>query len=176
MADYVDNKVFFETIKEYKKSCIQSENSGEEYPEIPEYVGECFLKIAEGLSNRPNFINYTFRDEMVMDGVENCVRYCKNFDPQKSKNPFSYFTQIVYYAFLRRIEREKKQTYVKYKVTETSGISSELATFDDPESRKMFSTYKKNYDSILEYEKRLESKSSKNKKASSKLEGFMDLG
>ena len=88
MADYVDNKVFFETIKEYKKSCIQSENSGEEYPEIPEYVGECFLKIAEGLSNRPNFINYTFRDEMVMDGVENCVRYCKNFDPQKSKNPF----------------------------------------------------------------------------------------
>ncbi len=174
MADYVDNKVFFETIKEYKKSCIQSENSGEEYPEIPEYVGECFLKIAEGLSNRPNFINYTFRDEMVMDGVENCVRYCKNFDPQKSKNPFSYFTQIVYYAFLRRIEREKKQTYVKYKVTETSGISNELATFDDPESRKMFSTYKKNYDSILEYEKRLESKSSKNKKASSTLEGFMD--
>ena len=109
-----------------------------------------------------------------MDGVENCVRYCKNFDPQKSKNPFSYFTQIVYYAFLRRIEREKKQTYVKYKVTETSGISSELATFDDPASRKMFSTYKKNYDSILEYEKKLESKSSKNKKASSTLEGFMD--
>ena len=112
---------------------------------------------------------------MVMDGVENCVRYCRNFDPEKSKNPFSYFTQIIYYAFLRRIEREKKQTYVKYKMTENSGITTELATFDDAESKKMFSVYKKNYDNIIEYEKKLASKSIKNKLANNTtLEEFME--
>ena len=175
MANYIDNKVFYKEITEYKRMCLEAENSGEENPYIPEYIGECFLKIAEGLSNRPNFINYTFRDEMVMDGVENCVRYCGNFDPEKSKNPFSYFTQIIYYAFLRRIEREKKQTYVKYKMTENSGITTELATFDDAESKKMFSVYKKNYDNIIEYEKKLASKSIKNKLANNTtLEEFME--
>jgi DNA-directed RNA polymerase specialized sigma24 family protein len=82
---------------------------------IPDYAGECFLKIAERLSHRPNFINYAFREEMVSDGIENCVMYASNFDHEKSSNPFAYFTQITYYAFLRRIEKEKKQLYIKYK-------------------------------------------------------------
>ena len=82
---------------------------------LPEYAGECFLKIAERLSHRPNFINYAFREEMVSDGIENCVMYAGNFNPEKSTNPFAYFTQIIYFAFLRRIEKEKKQLYIKYK-------------------------------------------------------------
>ena len=115
---YIDNKEFYAAMIEWKKVVIEAEESGETKPPVTDYIGECFLQIAEHLSYRPNFINYPYRDEMVGDGVENCLMYAHNFDPEKSKNPFSYFTQIIYYAFLRRIEKEKKQSYVKYKAME----------------------------------------------------------
>ena len=113
---YVDNEKFLEVMTEYRNAYLESKENGEEQkPMIPDYAGECFLKIAERLSHRPNFINYAFREEMVSDGIENCVMYASNFNPEKSTNPFAYFTQIIYYAFLRRIEKEKKQLYIKYK-------------------------------------------------------------
>ena len=115
---YVDNAKFLEAMKEWKDKCKDAEETGEEPPRISNYIGECFLKIANGLSYRPNFINYTYRQEMISDGIENCLQYIHNFDPDKSKNPFSYFTQIIYYAFIRRIQREKKQTHVKHKLIE----------------------------------------------------------
>ena len=115
---YIDNKEFYSAMVEWKKVVNEAEDSGEERPPVTPYIGECFLKIATHLSYRPNFINYPYRDEMIGDGIENCLMYCSNFDPEKSKNPFSYFTQIIYYAFLRRIQKEKKQTYIKYKMTE----------------------------------------------------------
>ena len=115
---YIDNKEFYAAMIEWKKVVIEAEESGEPKPPVTDYIGECFLQIAEHLSYRPNFINYPYRDEMVGDGIENCLMYAHNFDPEKSKNPFSYFTQIIYYAFLRRIEKEKKQSYVKYKAME----------------------------------------------------------
>ena len=113
---YVDNEKFLEVMTGYRNAYLESRENGEEQkPMIPDYAGECFLKIAERLSHRPNFINYAFREEMVSDGIENCVMYASNFDHEKSSNPFAYFTQITYYAFLRRIEKEKKQLYIKYK-------------------------------------------------------------
>lgn len=90
-------------------------------PPISDYLGECFLKIATHLSYKPNFVNYMFREDMISDGVENCVQYIHNFDPEKSKNPFAYFTQIIHYAFLRRIQKEKKQLDIKTKIIERSG-------------------------------------------------------
>jgi hypothetical protein len=115
---YVDNKEFFAAMKEWKIVVNELLESGEPKPPVTDYIGECFLKIAEHLSYRPNFINYPYREEMVGDGIENCLMYATNFDPEKSDNPFSYFTQIVYYAFLRRIQKEKKQDYVKYRCFE----------------------------------------------------------
>jgi DNA-directed RNA polymerase specialized sigma24 family protein len=103
---------------DYREKYLQAKDDEEELPIIPDYAGECFLKIAERLSHRPNFINYAFREEMVSDGIENCVMYAGNFNPEKSTNPFAYFTQIIYFAFLRRIEKEKKQLYIKYKTME----------------------------------------------------------
>ena len=91
-------------------------------PQIPRYVGECFLKIANHLSYKPNFVNYMFKDDMICDGIENCVRYIYNFNPEKSKNPFAYFTQIIYYAFLRRISQEKKQLEIKNKILERTNF------------------------------------------------------
>ena len=113
---YVDNKKLFEAMKAFKELCKEAEECGEDKPKVPEYVGACILKIANGLSNRPNFINYTYKDEMISDGIENCLQYIYNFDPSKSKNPFAYFTQIIYYAFIRRIQKEKKQQHIKHKM------------------------------------------------------------
>ena len=103
---------------EYKSSVKEAEECGDDPPRIPDMVGAALLKIANRLSTKPNFINYTFREEMVSDGIENCINYIGNFDPGKSKNPFAYFTQIIYYAFLRRIQKEKKQLYIKHKAIE----------------------------------------------------------
>lgn len=174
MADYVDNKTFYVAMTEYKKLCHEAEQVGDEYPVVSEYIAECFWKIASGLSGKPNFVNYSYKDEMIMDGVENCLKYCKNFNPEKSKNPFSYFTQIIYFAFLRRIEKEKKQAYLKYKYTEVSGIAGQLAHFDDSESQKMLDIYLKNYDEVNSYEERVNKRNEKKRKAKSTLEGFMD--
>ena len=123
---YINNADFLQALINYKEQCKIAKKEKKEPPPIPNYIGECFMKIAEGLSHKPNFINYTYRDEMISDGIENCLMYFDNFNPDKSKNPFAYFTQIIYYAFLRRIQKEKKQLYVKYKATEQIGILDEF--------------------------------------------------
>ena len=127
---YVDNAKFLEAMKEWKEQCKDAEEAGDEKPRISNYIGECFLKIANGLSYRPNFINYTYRQEMISDGIENCLQYIHNFNPEKSNNPFAYFTQIVYFAYLRRIEKEKKALYTKLKKTELFNLESALSTED----------------------------------------------
>ena len=119
---YVNNKEFLAAMVEYRKSVNRAKRSKDIKPPVPDYIGECFLKIANHLSYRPNFINYTFRDDMISDGIENCLQYLDNFNPKTSNNPFAYFTQIIYYAFVRRIQKEKKQSNIKYKMIEQAGI------------------------------------------------------
>ena len=114
-AHYVDNAKFLEAMIEYKKEYNEAKKNDKELPMISEYLGSVFLKIAQRLSFRPNFINYAFKNDMISDGIENCLHYIHNFNPEKSNNPFAYFTQIIYYAFIRRIQKEKKQLYIKYK-------------------------------------------------------------
>jgi hypothetical protein len=114
---YVNNAEFLKALIQWKKDCVDAEDSGEEHPpKIPNYIGECILKISTRLATRPNFNNYTYKDDMILDGIENCIQYLHNFDETKSKNPFAYFTQIIYYAFLRRIMKERKQAYIKTKI------------------------------------------------------------
>ena len=119
---YVNNKEFLQAMIEYKERCDKAIKRKRKPPRVTNYIGECFLKIANHLSYRPNFINYTFRDDMISDGIENCLQYLNNFNPKKSNNPFAYFTQIIYYAFVRRIQKEKKQSNIKYKMIEQAGI------------------------------------------------------
>ena len=119
---YVDNKKFLVAMTEYRELRIKAEEEGKKRPQVTNYIGECYLKIANHLSYRPNFINYTYRDDMISDGIENCLQYMDNFDPEKSKNPFAYFTQIIYYAFIRRIQKEKKQYQIKQKIIANFGV------------------------------------------------------
>ena len=128
---YVNNKEFLQAMVEWKERCKIAESEGKPQPPITNYIGECFLKIANHLSYRPNFINYTYRDEMISDGIENCLQYVHNFNPEKSNNPFAYFTQIIYYAFLRRIQKEKKQSHVKNKIIENMTVDENLIDAND---------------------------------------------
>ena len=159
---YINNADFLKALIEYKEKCDVATAAGKTEPAIPNYIGECFLKIADHLSRKPNFVSYSFRDEMISDGIENCLMYFRNFDPTKSKNPFAYFTQIIYYAFLRRIMKEKKQLYVKYKATEQFGILDEYEMFEDSEGNmKQFVLY----DNISEFIHNFEENKEKKKKS-----------
>ena len=127
---YVNNKELLAALIDYRAQVAVAETKGLTKPRISNYLGECFLKIATHLSYKPNFVNYMFRDDMISDGIENCVQYIHNFNPAKSKNPFAYFTQIIHYAFLRRIQKEKKQLEIKTKIIEKTGYD-EVMMVDD---------------------------------------------
>jgi len=127
---YVNNKELLGALIDYRAEVAVAKAKDLPKPRISNYLGECFLKIATHLSYKPNFVNYMFRDDMISDGIENCVQYIHNFDPNKSKNPFAYFTQIIHYAFLRRIQKEKKQLEIKTKIIEKTGYD-EVMVVDD---------------------------------------------
>lgn len=166
---YVNNADFLKALTDYKEAVKLAKTNNKSSPPIPNYIGECWMKIAEGLSHKPNFINYTYRDEMIADGIENCLMYFSNFDPEKSKNPFAYFTQIIYYAFLRRISKEKKQLYVKYKATEQAGIFDEyeLMEFEDG-TTKQFELY----DNLSEFIENFETAKKAKKELANKKKGI----
>jgi len=157
---YVDNAVFLEAMIEYKKQYHISKSNDEELPIISEYLGSVFLKIAQRLSFRPNFINYAFKDDMISDGIENCLHYIHNFNPEKSTNPFAYFTQIIYYAFIRRIQKEKKQTLVKQKLIQNAGVENIMDQLegDDSQYRSQLLDFLQRNQKIEEPEKKKKKK------------------
>jgi DNA-directed RNA polymerase specialized sigma subunit len=139
---YVNNKEFLAAMVEYRKSVNKAKRKKESKPPVTDYIGSCFLKIANHLSYRPNFINYTYRDDMISDGIENCLQYLDNFNPEKSNNPFAYFTQIIYYAFIRRIQKEKKQTTIKQKmIAESNYDDMTLQPGEDRDFKNQFSEF-----------------------------------
>lgn len=133
---YVNNKEFSQAVVDYVRELNEAQSKEEKLPVVPNYIASCFLKIAEGLSHKSNFIRYTYREEMVMDAVENCLRAIENYNVEAATrtgnpNAFAYFTQISWYAFLRRIAKEKKQQDVKLKYLSQSGLEEYIATNQD---------------------------------------------
>jgi DNA-directed RNA polymerase specialized sigma subunit len=148
-SHYVDNKKFLAALIDYKTSIDAAKEKNEQIPQVPRYIGECFIKIATHLSYKSNFINYTFKDDMVSDGIENCLTAATKFDPAKSSNPFAYYTQIIYFAFIRRIQKEKKHQATKYKIIENLDLDSIIQNSDDSESSRQLVDYlKKQLDNI----------------------------
>ena len=144
---YVNNKEFLAALIKYQEDIEIARLQDKPKPRIPRYIGECFLKIANHLSFKPNFVNYMFKEDMISDGIENCVQYIHNFNPEKSKNPFAYFTQIIHYAFLRRIQREKRQLEIKNKIIEKSGYN-EVFNDDNKIDGSNFSDYNSIKDAV----------------------------
>ena len=141
--NYVNNPDLLQALIDYRALCKEAEDAGDKNPQVPEYIGKCILLIATRLATKPNFSGYSYKEEMISDGIENCLQYIHNFDPEKSSNPFAYFTQIIHYAFLRRIQKEKKQLEIKTKIIERTGFD-EVMMVDD----SLLSGHSSDYNSI----------------------------
>lgn len=140
LSHYIDNEKFSIAIVEYNNKCDQCEANGMEIPKIPDYIGKCFMQIAEGRAKEINFRRYSYKDDMILDAIENCVRYIRKFNPSTPTrrgvpNAFWYFSTITYYAFVRRILKEKKQTEIKDKLI--SNIDSSLLICISPEDKEI---------------------------------------
>ena len=172
---YVNNKEFLAAMVEYTKNVNRAKRKKEPKPPVTDYIGSCFLKIANHLSYRPNFINYTFRDDMISDGIENCLQYLDNFNPRKSNNPFAYFTQIIYYAFIRRIQKEKKQVTIKNRlITESNYDDMTLQPGEDREFKNQFTEFLKKNMSVDEQQKIADDLAKKKKKRKKKTKSSLD--
>lgn len=175
-AHYVDNAKMLQAIKDYKEHINKNRDAGLEDPRIPEYLGECILKIANRLSHKANFINYSYREDMILDGIENCMQCINSFDPAKSSNPFAYFTQVIYFAFLRRIAKEKKQSYIKSKLVQDMSFESfETQGHDEDEDfRNAFTAFIQSNSTFDDsFIKKKEEKKKKKEKDNS-LDNFID--
>jgi len=133
---YVNNADFSNAVVEYVKSANEAKAENKTVPIVPNYIAECFLRISEGLSHKSNFIRYTYREEMVMDAVENCLKAIHNYDLSTTTrtgrpNAFAYFTQIAWYAFLRRIAKEKKQQDIKLSYLSRVNVEEILGSIDE---------------------------------------------
>jgi len=186
---YVNNAQFSQAVVDHVQSVRNAEGEGDTAPQMPHYVAECFLKISEGLSHKSNFVRYTYREEMVMDAVENCLRACKNYDieaaTRKGKpNAFGYFTQIAWYAFLRRIKKEQRQQDVKLKYLAESGLEEFMVDpNEDPlvakavqsfvdNLRRRIDDVKENDNKVKDYKKKMVTK--RTVRVDSDLSGFFE--
>lgn len=161
-AHYVDNQKFYAEIVEYRKKLQEAREAGLEDPRIPNYIGECIWKIANKLSTKPCFMNYSYREEMVSDGIENCILYFKDYDPAIGQNPFAYFTQVIYYAFLRRINKEEKNRYAMYKHFQENIVNQhDISLFKDSDDNLLLPMQM--YDNINDFMSRFEEKEEKKK-------------
>lgn len=153
---YVDKKKFYEAIVKYKQDCAIALAEGKPKPRIPEYCGDCLVKIATGLSYHLSFINYSFRQEMISDAIENTVLYFDNFNSEKYTNPFGYFTEISKWAFIRRIAKEEKIRYTTYKYFDATMMGTELADLLVDEHNNL--AHEPMYDNIQDFIARYEEK------------------
>ena len=188
-SNYIDNEKMYQEMVQYvdqvqaHQKAIKKLNPEDPLPPKPkvsEYIGSCILMIANRLATKPNFANYVHRDEMVGDGIENCLMYIDNFDPNKSKNPFAYFTQIIYFAFVRRIQKEKKQMYVKMKMLEKlddkGNVRRLLKDNIVGDSKNPYAEYFNLKDNDVTFFEKREAKMHRRKKSKkSKLDEFFDV-
>jgi len=155
--NYVNNKDLFNAIVEYQKEVEEAENSGEDKPRVPDYIGKCIYMIATRLATKPNFSGYSYKEDMISDGIENCLQYMHNFNAEKTQNPFAYFTQIIWFAFLRRIQKEKKQMYIRFKSSQQ--MMSDLAMMDTGDAKVQLNEPPEYIaEFVNEFEKKLASK------------------
>jgi len=125
-TNYINNKTLYGAMIHYKNDLQHALEHDADKPQVPRYIGESILLICNNLAKKPNFSGYTYKVDMISDGIIDCISAVDNFDPDKTNNPFAYFTQIAWNAFLRRIEKEKKQTYIKHKNYENSFLLMDM--------------------------------------------------
>jgi DNA-directed RNA polymerase specialized sigma24 family protein len=163
--NYVDNKLLYQALVTWQKDTRRAVRKKEPKPPLPDFVAECIMKMANRLSQKVGFVGYSFRDDMVGDSLESCLRYIHNFNPAKSTNAFAYITQIIHNAFIRRIQKEQKQLYVKMRIVDQADFmdSYERQSGDDAHYNNSYVTYlqENKGDVISKFENWKESKKTK---------------
>ena len=174
VKNYIDNQKFLEALLDYKAEVKAAEENNQERPRIPDYIGQCFLDLARNISYSNNWIGYSYKEDFISDGLENAVKYIDNFDPNISRNPFAYFTQMIIYAFMRRIKIEKKQTYIKFKTIDMADIEEDTEFGNLVKAHYgTLTNYKDEF--IKKYEDALKNETKKTKKnKKNKLELLLD--
>ena len=169
VVHYINNVEFLKEMVAWKTQVTEAKESGDSVPPVTSYIGQCFREIAQNLAKKPNFVNYPFKEDMIGDAIENCLMYCGNFDPNKSHNPFSYFTQITYFAFLRRIQKEKKQNFIKYKYLQHMDVDNDFGVY-----LKMMGIGEDEAEQYRKIEEELGSKKAEKKRKRKKTDIFED--
>lgn len=169
---YIDKVKFYEALKEYRRIYDDAVAEGNEPPEMPKYIGECFIAIGRNFAKKPQYFEYTWKDDMINDGVLDCVKYWRTFDPEKSTEAFSYFTQCFYNAFSRKLNEENKQKYIKYKTCENKGIfgeydkyivESDSGELSDDDKQSSYISYENVSTYVSEYEEKIKRKKDEQK-------------
>lgn len=176
-VNYINNQRFLEEIVNHRDRLKAAREAERNEPILPDYIGECFLQIAERYSRKPQFAMYPYREEMVYDALENCILYWESFNPDKGSNPFAYFTQVTHYAFLRRIEKEKYQLYVKFKSLEHFMLENvNSADINDGSLNENAFTINTEYmnDFVRDFEAKMQAKKASKKEGKKK--GTLDIG
>lgn len=178
-SHYVDNKEFLNAFIKYNSLYKEAKEKGDKPPRIPDYIGRCFMKIAEKFSNHKSFIGYPYKDEMIADAIENCIMYAYDFDPNRGTNPFAYFTTVVWHAFVRRINKENKNKYIIYKSHQMKSHQYDNDIIDGNGTLYRLSEGNDNvipkdlYDNITsyidDYEKKIKEKKTKKKTKTAKM-------
>lgn len=168
--NYVDNKLLYESVRDWKESWLKAKKKNLPEPPLTEYIGEAILLICQNIAKKPNFSGYSYKDEMISDAVINVIKYISNFDPEVSNSPFSYISTIAHFAFIRRIKAEKKQTYIKFKLTERA---LEFAETNNEFSLEDIVNQQKNFDISEKDIRMFESKKRTKKKDKKNIEDFL---
>ena len=173
---YVDNKKLYTEMLHYINELREAKENGIEptdknYPRISNYIGECITLIAERFATKPNFSRYSYKDEMIEDGIEKCIMYIHNFNPDKYNNPLAYFTQIIFHAFLQRINKEEKEQYIRYKYSTYQNVSHGLADTQDDSSYYNSNLLQLDDEKILKLTKKFEPKALEKQKKKAKEKG-----
>lgn len=150
-TQYINNKTLYSAMIQHKNSVESAEKEGLPKPQVARYIGESILLICNNLAKKPNFSGYTYKQDMISDGIMDCIAAVDNFNPDKTNNPFAYFTQIAWNAFLRRIQKEKKQTYIKHKNYENNILFEENWEHSTPQLK----TNEYSDEVVRNYEKKL---------------------
>lgn len=153
MPDYVDNKKFTKELGKWAKRVREQIEYGEQPDKMTDYIGECIYLICTNMSYKSSFNNYTYKEDMIGDSIENCVRYIKNFNNEKNNNAFGYVSTIAYYAFVRKIKKENKRhidhlLFIRKTFSE-SDIRDALDA-DNPNDIRGYNTYIDHMQSILD--------------------------
>lgn len=117
---YVNNREFTLALDKYARACKEAEENNKELPVMSRYLGESIMRMANRLATSPRFRNYSYREEMISNGVLAAVKYAHRFDGDRFDNGFAYVTQILFSHFIITIKSEKKKYETNLKLIQNA--------------------------------------------------------